>query len=275
MIDLHCHSVFSDGANQPAGLVDKALAAGVHMLALTDHDTLAGLDVLHEAAKDKPLTIIDGIELSTRWKKYDIHILGLAVNRFHPQLIALTVQQNASRINRAHQIAQLMEACGVKDAYQKACDFAGHERIGRPHFAQIFVNEGLAVDRQAAFKRFLGRGKPAYVSTSWISIAEAIAAINASNGQAVVAHPLKYDLTRTRMHDLVSEFKAAGGSGLEVVSGETTPSQMQEVYGLCLRYDLLASTGSDYHGDQTSRIGLGRQHQLPANYTPIWQNWTI
>lgn len=274
MIDLHCHSNFSDGALTPAALLNKALENEVEVLALTDHDTTAGLAELHLAAKNHSIQIINGIELSTRWKKHDIHILGLNIDPDNASIQTLIEKQNASRIQRAHDIAEKMILCGVTDAYQKACDLAGHHRVGRPHFAQIFVNEGLTVDRQAAFKRFLGRGKIAYVPTPWISIQEAVEGIMLAGGDAVIAHPLKYSLTRTKLHELVGDFKAASGAGLEVVSGEMTPTQIKELAGLCIRFDLLASTGSDYHGDRDSRVLPGRQRQLPLNCMPIWQQWT-
>lgn len=274
MIDLHCHSHHSDGLHSPHDLIKKAVDAGVRLLALTDHDTVAGISALHEANTQASLTLINGIELSTRWKKYDIHIIGLQIDPHNPDLIRLNNQQNESRINRAREIGQRLAHVGLEQAYQKACDLAGHERVGRPHFAQILVNEGLASDRQAAFKRFLGRGRMAYIPTPWLSVADAVAGILAAGGQAVLAHPLKYNLTRTRLHELVSEFKQAGGEGIEVVSGEMTVTQIQEMAGLSLRYNLLASSGSDYHGDGLSRISLGRQRQLPLNCTPIWQQWT-
>lgn len=275
MIDLHCHSHFSDGKLSPADLLNKASAANLQLLALTDHDTVAGLQALHDAAANHSVKIINGIEFSTRWKKYDIHILGLNIDFSSEPIQSLTKRQNESRIDRAKQMAEKMKLCGVDDAYEKACELAGHERIARPHLAQVFVNEGLAVDIQAAFKRFLGRGKPAYVATPWISIAEAVEGIKLAGGDAVIAHPLKYALTRTKLYELVLVFKHAGGAGLEVISGETSVTQAQEMAGLCLRFDLLASTGSDYHGEGLSRISLGRQQQLPVNCTPIWHQWNI
>lgn len=275
MIDLHCHSNLSDGILTPALLLNKALDAGITILALTDHDTVAGLKDLHEAAISQPITLINGIELSVRWKKYDIHILGLNIDPNDEQITNLIKQQNESRIIRAHQIAEQMNLLGVEDAYEKACQLAGHKRVGRPHFAQVFVDENLAVDRQAAFKRYLGRGRPAYIPTPWISISEAVSGIIGAGGDAVIAHPLKYSLTRAKLHELINEFKIAGGRGLEVVSGEMTVTQIQEMAGLCLRFELLASTGSDYHGDTLSRISLGRQRQLPLNCTPIWHQWNI
>ncbi|MBA2650755.1 MAG: PHP domain-containing protein [Tatlockia sp.] len=275
MIDLHCHSCFSDGKLSPEELISRALVSKLQILALTDHDTIEGLKSLHQAAGVHPIKIINGIEFSTRWKNYDIHILGLNIDPENPQLLKLIAIQNESRINRAHQIAEKIKLSGIDEAYEKACAIAKHDRVGRPHFAQVIINEGLAKDMQTAFKRFLSKGKPAYVATPWISIPQAIEGILAAKGQAVIAHPLKYKLTRTKLGELIADFKEAGGVGLEVVSGEMTVKQIQEVAGLSVRYQLLASTGSDYHGSALSRIPLGRQAQLPLNCTPVWHQWTI
>ncbi|KTD36223.1 metal dependent phosphoesterase [Legionella nautarum] len=273
MIDLHCHSNFSDGILTPQALLIKALEVNIKILALTDHDTIEGVKVLREAASGYPIKVINGIEVTTRWKKYDIHILGLNFDMDNEHIQTLVKRQSDSRILRAQQIAEKMKLCGVDDAYEKACALAGHKRIARPHFAQIFVNEGLAKDLQGAFKRYLSRGKPAFVPTPWVSIPEAVEGIIQANGCAVIAHPLKYSLTRLKLQELIRHFKEAGGLGMEVVSGEMTTTQMQEMAGLCLRYELLASTGSDYHGDGISRICLGRQPLLPLNCTPIWHQW--
>jgi len=275
MIDLHCHSLFSDGQHTPEVLIAKAKQAGLKALALTDHDSIEGLAPLQQANQSNDLTIISGIELSTRWKKYDIHILGYGFDAQSPVITELIIRQNESRIERARQMAECMRSLGVENAYDKACVVAGHLRVGRPHFAQVFVDEGMVKDRQMAFKRFLQRGKPAYVPTPWISIDEAVAGINASGGQAVLAHPVKYCLTKLRLHELIVAFKNAAGSGMEVVSGEISELQAKEMAGLCVRYDLLASSGSDFHSDEFSRISLGRQRQLPVNCIPIWHQWNI
>ena len=275
MIDLHCHSYFSDGEFSPVVLLNKAVEARLRVLALTDHDTLAGLSILQDAARDKDIKIINGIELSVCWKKYYIHILGLNINPDAEGIRALVRAQNQSRIQRALQIADCLKGCGLDNAYQKACDIAGHERVGRPHFAQVLINEGFIKDMKSAFKRYLGQGKAAYVATAWVSLEDAIASIIKANGQAVIAHPLKYRLTRTKLHELIKAFKLAGGEGMEVVSGDITIADMMELSGLCSRFELLASTGSDYHGDTLSRISLGQQRLLPVNCTPIWHQWNI
>ncbi|MCA0402923.1 MAG: PHP domain-containing protein [Proteobacteria bacterium] len=274
MIDLHCHSFFSDGIHSPEELLHKALESGIKILALTDHDTIKGLDDLHAANKGNLISIINGIEISCSWKKQDIHVLGLNIDRQCDILNNLVESQTEARIERAKQIGQKLEPL-VKDAYEKACLLAGHTRVGRPHFAKVLINEAVVSDMQTAFKRFLKRGKLAYVPVNWADFSTAISAITAASGDAVLAHPLKYKLTRTKLMKLIDNFKEAGGRGMEVVSGETNDSEINDLANIALHYDLFASAGSDFHGDSISRIALGRQRQLPVNCKPIWQQWTI
>jgi 3',5'-nucleoside bisphosphate phosphatase len=274
MIDLHCHSYFSDGALSPEDLIQKAMAAQLRCLSLTDHDTLAGYERLYQAASSTPIKVICGIELSARWKKHDIHILGYELTP-NEALNAIINRQKESRILRAQLIGEALEKSGLNQAYQKAGEIAGHERIGRPHFARVLMNEGRVRDMQAAFKQYLGRGKSAYVPTPWIDIQEAVETIVQSGGKAVIAHPFKYGLTRTKLHELINLFIDVGGVGIEVVSGDMTSAQIKEMAATCLRFHLLASSGSDYHGDAVSRTALGGQPSLPEGCTPIWQEWNI
>ncbi|MFT4058258.1 MAG: PHP domain-containing protein [Legionella sp.] len=274
MIDLHCHSYFSDGTLSPQELIKKAKQLQIRCLSLTDHDTVAGYPDLLTAAASTSIRIINGIELSTRWKKHDFHILGYQIKHTE-HLFALIQRQVQSRINRAKQIGEALEQFGVVDAYTKACALAGHERAARPHFAQVLVNESKARDQQSAFKQYLVRGRKAYIPTPWISVQEAVEAIVANGGQAVIAHPLKYGLTRSKLHELINEFKEAGGVGIEVVSGDMNVMEINEMAGVSLRFNLLASSGSDFHSDAISRTNLGAQKQLPVNCVPIWQEWNI
>lgn len=273
MIDLHCHSNYSDGLWSPALLLERALRAGVSLLALTDHDTTMGIPELQQAAKNRAIRIIPGIELSVQWKKYDIHVLGFNINIQDPGLQDVIALQEQRRIARAQAIGDALERLGLKDAYAKTCALAGHTRIGRAHFAQILLQEGMVKEPKAAFKVYLGRGKVAYVPSSWINLSTAVDAINGAGGQAVIAHPLKYGLTRLKLHELIHEFQTAGGIGIEVVSGDIMSDDIEKMANVCAKYDLLASSGSDYHGEGMSRIGLGRQKALPSHCTPIWSSW--
>jgi predicted metal-dependent phosphoesterase TrpH len=274
MIDLHCHSHFSDGALNPTELIERAQKQGIQCLSLTDHDTVAGYAELVQAAASTSIKIINGIELSTRWRKHDFHILGYQINHTEG-LFSLIERQVESRIERAKQIGEALNEVGVTDAYAKACDLAGHTRVARPHFARVLVNEGKARDLQKAFKQYLVRGRKAYIPTPWLTVQEAVEGIVAAGGQAVIAHPLKYGLTRSKLHELIEDFKEAGGVGLEVVSGEMTVTEINDMAGVCLRFNLLASSGSDFHADGISRVNLGGQKQLPVNCVPIWHEWNI
>jgi hypothetical protein len=274
MIDLHCHSYFSDGLLSPEDLLQKAVQAGVKILALTDHDTTDGLVLLNKAAYGHDIQLINGIELSASWKKYTIHVIGLNINPEQLNLKELLIRQNNRRIARGKLIAEKLNMLGIVDTWQKVCRIANHERVGRPHFAQLLVNERLCPDMKTAFKRYLVRGKFAYIPTTWLPLHEIVTTIVGSGGQATIAHPLKYQLTHTKLHELITVFKEAGGTAIEVVSGRMNAEKILEVAQLCQRFDLLASTGSDYHGDQPAHISLGHQAPLPLNCTPIWHQWT-
>ncbi len=273
MIDLHCHSHYSDGLFSPAVLLERALKSGVSVLALTDHDTTEGVAELLQAAAGHDVRIISGIEFSVRWKKYDIHILGLNLNIDDPLLKEVIARQSESRISRGKAIGAALERCNIADAYQKACDLAGHDRVGRLHFAQLLLREGFVQEPKTAFKRYLSKGKIAYVPSSWINLQEAVEAIQTAGGQAVIAHPLKYGLTRMKLHELIHDFKAVGGEGIEVVSGDMMEQDIHKMSRLCDVFDLLASSGSDYHGEGRSRVPLGRQKSLPNECVPIWKTW--
>jgi len=271
--DLHCHSYHSDGALSPHALVLKAMEANVNLLALTDHDTISGLAELKEVAFEYDIHVINGVELSVRWKKHDIHILGLNINAQHMPFADLLTKQSNSRIARAREIGRLLSLVGIDDAYDKARAIAGHDNVARPHFAQLILNQGLVKTMQGAFKHYLGRGRVAYVPTEWITLEEAVVGIQGAGGEAVIAHPLKYKLTGAKLNALISEFKHVGGMGLEVVSGGMSPSEIKKIVALCELHEMLASTGSDFHNDSHSYIKLGRQQQLPQTVRPIWSQW--
>ncbi len=274
MIDFHCHSTFSDGLLTPEALVGRAVEASIKMLALTDHDTTLGLASLRAAALSSGLAIVNGIELSTRWKTHDIHVVGLQIDPEHKTLQACIEAQTQSRNIRAIAMGHLLSPY-VKDAYQKARALAGHERVSRPHFAEVLVKEGVVRDMATAFKRYLGRGRTAYVVTEWVSLPDVVRVIQESGGLAVLAHPLKYKLTRTKLNALICAFKEAGGAGIEVISGLMTSTEINQIATLCNDQGLLASSGSDFHGDMVSRVALGRQAVLPDSCTPIWEQWGL
>ena len=272
MIDLHCHSIYSDGLLSPKALLERAQQAGLSMLALTDHDTVAGTIELQKL-NDSKLRIIPGIELSTQWKKYDVHILGLNVDTQSPELRAIMQEQQDCRIIRAQAIGEALQRCGLSQAYAKACDLAGHPKIGRAHFAQLLVQEGYVRDIKAAFSTYLGKGKVAYIPVTWAKLETIVAVILEAKGQPVIAHPLKYKMTRTKLQEFFLAFKELGGTGIEVVSGDMPTEDIQFLTKMCKKFSFLASSGSDFHGEGYSRVGLGRQKALPEDCVPVWTVW--
>lgn len=269
-IDLHCHSTYSDGLLSPREIIEQAIHAQVQTLALTDHDTIAGLSELHEAAQHSNIRIIDGIELSAAWKKHAVHILGLNINPSHNGLKQLLSKQLDNRKIRAKQISDKFAQIGINNMWEKCYELAQHERIGRPHFARVLVNQGVCLDIRTAFRKYLIQGRPAYVASTWLPLEDVVTTIIACGGIAVIAHPLKYSFTRTKLKEFIISFKQAGGTSLEVISGEMTNESILEATKLCAQFELTASTGSDYHGPGVSRIKLGHQAILPTLCPPIW-----
>lgn len=273
-VDLHCHSCFSDGLLTPVELLYRAANLNLDYFALTDHDTLLGVHDLHSANSALKVNIINGVEISSSWKKYDIHVLGYNFNLEDKDLDALFVAQKTNRLRRAHEISEKLEKYGIHDAFLKAEKYAYNGNIGRPHFAKVLLDEGLIKDISQAFTIYLGTNKKAYVPSCWIELADTVRMIKNAGGDAVLAHPLKYKLTNTKLRELIANFKQAGGDGIEVVSSDLPPIYVNKLAELCLDYDLMASSGSDFHGDNISRVGIGLQKSLPEMCKPIWSKWS-
>ncbi|MFW5825074.1 MAG: PHP domain-containing protein [Marinobacter sp.] len=275
-IDLHCHSTVSDGALTPSELVARAAGQGVTHLALTDHDTLDGVAEARAAATAASITLINGIELSCVWRKHTIHIVGLDMRPDDPGFARQVAGQQASRWKRASAIADKLArhvtGCD-RTILDQATRLAGGEVPGRPHFARALVETGLVRDSAQAFRRYLGSGKPGDVKAFWPELAEVVEWVTAAGGIAVLAHPRKYKLTATRLRELVADFRAAGGEGIEVVTSGQSSGDLGFLTELCRRQDMLASRGSDFHFPGASWCELGRIPPLPEGLTPVWQRF--
>ncbi len=270
IIDLHCHSTASDGTLAPAAVVARAAAQGVTMLALTDHDTTAGLAEAAAAARRQGLHFVPGIELSALWAGMTIHVVGLDIDPDHPVLQAGQARQAEERARRAQaMVARLLELGfeGAEAALPE--DLRG---AGRSHFARWLVAEGHAKDWRAAFKRYLSRGRPAYVPGRWPALEEVVAWIRAAGGVPVLAHPARYRLTHAKLERLLRQFVAAGGEALEVVSSSHGPEDRLRMARLATRLGLAASAGSDFHGPG-GFVELGRDLSLPEGCRPVWTPW--
>ncbi len=272
--DLHCHSSISDGTLAPAAVVERAHRNGVSVLALTDHDEVAGLVEAQQRATALGIAFVPGVEVSVTWAGATIHIVGLRIDAAHPTLVAGLAQTRDGRDVRAQAIAAELQAVGVPEAYRGALGHAGNPALlSRSHFARHLVETGVCADMRDAFARFLVAGKPGYVPHQWAHLSDALSWIHAAGGTAVMAHPGRYRLTETARHVLLTEFCEAGGQAIEVVCGSHTPDQYREFAELAQRFGLRASRGSDFHDPDESRHDLGTLPDLPATLCPVWHDW--
>lgn len=273
--DLHTHTVYSDGALKPEELVNRARAAGVRVLSLTDHDVTEGLPEGREAAIACGLVFINGVEISVTWSGLTVHVLGLGINPSEHVLQEGLSKLRATRISRAEEIGRRLAKKGIAGSYEGALSYAGGPIVSRTHFAQFLVADGRARDLRHAFKDFLKRGTPGHVPIEWATLEQAVGWICTAGGQAVIAHPARYDLSTGQLKRLLGEFKESGGAGIEVISGSHSRDDMFRFALFARNFGLLASAGSDYHGPGNAWIQLGHLPQLPPGCEPIWADWDI
>lgn len=272
-IDLHCHSTVSDGLLSPADLLAHAAKSGVKVLALTDHDDVSGLAAARQAAAEHGIHFVNGVEISATWKKRTLHIVGL---KFDAENVALKIALDKVRIGRderAKEMAVGLAKAGIGGAYEGAKAIAKQSILTRSHFAQFLAKNGHAKDVKSVFKKFLVKGKPGFVDSQWMDLESAVGLIIGAGGQAVIAHPGRYDLGMVNMHLLMHEFRTLGGAAIEVVTGSHQPPQYQQFATIAHRFSLKASLGSDYHGAGLSYMGMGQVPELPAGCVPVWNDW--
>ncbi|MEI8608946.1 phosphatase [Enterovibrio norvegicus] len=276
LFDLHSHTTASDGRFSPAELVKRAVDFRVQVLAITDHDTVAGIEPAKQAVleADLPLHIVNGIEISTVWQNKDIHIVGLNIDLDSPELNALIAQQAERRDVRAEQIAERLEKHRMPGALEGAKALAGDVPLTRAHFARWMVEQGHVKNMQAVFKKYLTRGNPGYVPPNWCTIAEAVDVIHKAGGQAVIAHPGRYKLTAKWLKRLLEAFKEAGGDGMEIVQPQQSPVERRQLADYAIHYGLLVSQGSDFHYP-SPWLELGRNLYLPKGCEGVWESWTL
>ena len=272
--DLHSHSTFSDGRLSVNALIERATEKGVDVLALTDHDTVAGIEPAKQFITDRDLNLelVAGVEISTKWESFEIHIVGLSIDIKNTHLLNLLTEQQSKREARAQEIGRRLAKKGYEDIYSQAKALAKDAEITRAHFAQALVERGVAKNIQGVFKKFLARGKTGYVPSNWCDMATAITAIQAAGGVSVLAHPGRYQMSNKWLRKLLNEFKLAGGQAMEVALPQQAPSERQFLGQLSQEFDLLASQGSDFHYPMPWS-DLGKNLYLPKDCQAIWQFW--
>lgn len=274
-VDLHCHSTASDGALTPAEVVARAAGQGVRLLALTDHDTLEGLDEARAAATGLGLELINGIELSALWNGATVHVLGYAFATDAPALRQAIAELHDGRWRRAGEIADKLARKGMAGALEGAravqleLGGSGENAPARPHFAEFLVRAGHVRDRAEAFRKWLGNGKLGDVKQHWPSLEQAVATLRAAGAWISLAHPLQYEFTRSKRRRLIADFIRAGGHALEVSNGMQPAEQVGSLVVLAREFGLLVTAGSDFHGPgDWSELGLYREP--PADLPYLW-----
>jgi predicted metal-dependent phosphoesterase TrpH len=274
-IDLHLHSCASDGVLAPAALVAHAVARGVRVLALTDHDTLAGLDEAQAAAAALQAGFVRGIELSASHDGHPLHVVGLGFGAHTTALDALVLATGRHREQRAREIAGRLDRAGAPGTEALALAQRNTTLPTRTHFARALVQLGHVRGMQQAFDRYLGRGGRAYVPGEWPALAHCIAAIQAAGGVAVLAHPLRYPMSNGQRRRLAAEFRELGGVAVEVATGGSSREQLDAGVALALHADLDGSAGSDFHDPAIAWNQPGRLAKLPASVRPVWRRLGI
>ncbi len=257
LIDLHSHSTASDGSFSPTELVKLAKEMGLKALALTDHDTVEGLEEFIKAGKELDLETVPGTELSAYFEKGTLHILGYFID-FHSQKLKDRLKKlQEARAERNPKIVKKLQALGIPITYEEVVAISGGGQIGRPHFAKLLLQKGIVKTFDEAFERFLKKGAPAYVEKDKIFPRECLEIILDAGGVPVLAHPFTLHLENDALEAFVKQLKDWGLRGIEVYYTEHTPEQTAFYLKLAEKYELCVTGGSDFHGKNKPEIKLG------------------
>jgi len=270
-IDLHTHSCCSDGSLTPGELVQRASASGLQVLALTDHDTIAGLEEARGAAAEAGIRLVPGVEISAAWRGQAIHVLGLWIDPAARRLRERLDSQAELRRARMRAICARLSKLGLPGTELLAVVEAAPGLPTRAHLAEAMCAGGHVERTDDAFRRYLGRGKAAHLAAEWPALGEVVGWIRGAGGVASLAHPARYALSGGARRQLLADFAAAGGGALEVVAGANGAQQAEASAVLAVKFGLLGSIGSDFHSPQQIWNPLGQSLKLPDCVVPVWR----
>jgi predicted metal-dependent phosphoesterase TrpH len=261
MIDLHLHSNASDGTDPPGVIPELAATAGCSAIALTDHDTLVGLPAARTRAQELGVELVGGCEVSCAFSGASTHVLVYFVDHEEGALHDELDRLRADRVRRNRQLADLLASLGIDITYDEAVAAAAREdSLGRPHFAALLVEKGAAESIPDAFDRWLGHGRPGFISKARVHPGQIASAAHESGGVCVLAHPFSLDLPADELDRAVGQLAELGFAGIEAHYANYRPEQRRTLVELATRHDLVATGGSDYHGTvkQGLSVGTGR-----------------
>jgi predicted metal-dependent phosphoesterase TrpH len=258
VLDLHTHSDASDGSMSPAALVELGAGIGLTALALTDHDTVAGIEEAARAAAGVRMRFVPGVELSARMEDGTLHLCGLFVDAAHPALIAFLDDVLRLRVERNDRLVAKLAEIGMPVSLAEALEESGGEIVGRPHFAAVLIRKRFAASMGEVFARILGRGGIGHVFKERREARDCIAAIRAAGGVPILAHPDQTNRTGAALDDLLAGLKRFGLEGIETICTPYASQAVQDYKRLAARHGLLRSGGSDFHGGPKPNVRLGR-----------------
>jgi 3',5'-nucleoside bisphosphate phosphatase len=266
-IDLHTHSRASDGTDTPAGLVRAAAEAGLDVLAITDHDTADGWAEAQAAADEVGLTLVPGMEISTRLRGRGVHLLAYFPDPDYPPLAAELGKVLHGRASRVPTMIDRLNRLGIEVTEDDVRDAsAGAAASGRPHVADALVTLGVVPDRTAAFDRYLGWGRPAHVDRYAVALEDAITMVRASGGLSVVAHPWGRGGLGRPDETTFAALKELGLNGIEVDHQDHDTAARERLRAIARDLDLVATGSSDYHGSGKQDHDLGVNTTDPGEY---------
>ncbi|MFZ5776082.1 MAG: PHP domain-containing protein [Thermodesulfobacteriota bacterium] len=269
-IDLHVHSTRSDGTLSPTALVDLAARRQLAAIALTDHDTMAGVEEAVARGKKTGVAVLPGIEVSSTHQATPLHILGFGPDHTHPGLTALIVRLQQAREQRNAAMLDRLNHLGIAITPDELAH-SGCDQIGRPHFARLLVAKGYAANSQDAFARYLKRGAAAYVEHAKPPTEEVIARITEAGGLPMLAHPASIDPSLNKVPELVASLAALGLAGLEAYYPTHTNTTRRVLQEIAARHQLLVCGGTDFHGKGYSAAPLGGSPKTMRVPIAVWQ----
>ena len=250
MIDLHVHTTASDGQYSPTEIIEKAASKNISVMAITDHDTAAGINEAAKAAKKNNITLIPGTELNISFPTGEFHLLGLGFTHISPSLQSIFDKLIQDRNNRNYQIIEKMKSAGIEISLEEIQTDFPDTIIGRPHFAAELQKKGIVKTRQQAFDQYLAKGRPMYVERTGANLDESIVAIKESGGVPVIAHPMSLYLSWGKLPDQLINFYERGVLGMEAFHPGARVTECLRLEELAKKIGFFVTAGSDFHGEK-------------------------
>lgn len=256
-IDMHVHTTASDGTRTPLECVSLAAMAGLKAIAITDHDTMAGIQEAGEAGELLGVSVIPGIEISSDYQGRDVHVLGYFLREDAPELLEYQAWVKEKRQARNEKIVEKLQRKGIQISMEGLEEQYPGAVLGRPQIARTLMELGVTQSVEEGFRRYLAKGRSCYVERERIPFREAAKLIQKCGGVAVLAHPLQYGFDRAALDTLVKTAQESGFSGMEIYYTGYTQKDVEKLFDLAEKYSLLPTGGSDFHGDNKPGVSIG------------------